>query len=881
MSLWRHLSHGVRVLTRRASADRDLDDELAHYLEEAARDRVAQGMSPEEAHRAVRVQLQGYVGTREHVRGAGWEHAVTDVVGDLRLALRMLARQPLVSLVIVLVISLGSGAVATMYSVMNALVLRPVPGVADPETLVALQPMRRNGDVLQQTSFGRYAALRADATSVEGLAVWGRVSLTLSASGGEGVAVAGNMVSANYFDVLGVRPAAGRLFVAGEDTSPGGNAVLVVSHAYWQTHLDGDERALGRRIAVNGHPFTLIGVAPPGFRGVLTGMRPDAWVPVSMQPQLRPRSDLEHASWLWMFGRLSAGRGVGAVAGELSALTETWARDHAGADGPEAITRMHVAAFSGLPGGEGRVLLAFTGILLGAALLVLAIAGVNVATMLSARYLARQREMAVRAALGAGRTRLLRHLLTEVLVLFLLGAVGGVIVAVGATTALERLPLPANIPTALELSPDWRVLAFALVVTMASGLVCGLAPALRTARHGIAAPLRDDSTRGGRRTGLVSRALVVGQLALSLVLLVCAGLFLRALSAATHVDPGFSRTHVVAATLEPEAWGYDEPRARDFYERLLRRVEASGDTSDVGLTSRVPLMMSRSGEEIRLADDQSLSVDYISVGGAYFDALQIPLLQGRPLTRADDAAAPHVAVINETLARRAWPDGTAIGSTFRFRDQVTTVVGIARDATYASLDEVTPAFVYVPLAQVWHPTQTLLVRTRGGDAAVMREVRQAVLTLDPTLPPPRVETLEQFTDIAVLPQRAGAIVAGGLGAVGLLLATIGLYGLLAFAASRRTREIGIRVALGATRTSVLRLMIGQGLRLALAGIVVGLVLATAAARMIAPYLFSISPLDPVAFAAMSILFALVALVASFIPARRAANADPLDALRSE
>jgi predicted permease len=881
MSFWRHLSHGVRVLTRRASADRDLDDELAHFLEEAARDRVADGLSPEEAHRAVRVKLQGHVGTREHVRTAGWEHVVTEAVGDLRLALRMLARQPLVSLVIVLVISLGSGAVATVYSAMNALVLRPVPGVAHPETLVALQPMRRNGEVLQQTSFGRYASLREDATTVDGLAVWGRVSLTLSTSGQEGVAVAGHMVSANYFDVLGVRPAAGRLFVAGEDTSPGGNAVLVVSHAYWQTHLNGDAGALGRRIAVNGHPFTLIGVAPPGFRGVYTGMRPDAWVPVSMQPQLRPRSDLQQASWLWMFGRLFADRTAGAVAGELSALTDTWARDHGGADGPDAITRMHVAEFSGLPGGEGSVMLAFTGILLGAALLVLAIAGVNVATMLSARYLARQREMAVRAALGAGRTRLLRHLLTEVLVLFLLGAVGGVLVAVGATTALERLPLPANIPIALELSPDWRVLAFALVVTMASGLVCGLAPALRTARHGIAAPLRDDSTRGGRRSGPLSRALVVGQLALSLVLLVCAGLFLRALSAATNVDPGFTRAHVVATTLEPEAWGYDESRARDFYDRLLRRLDASGGASAVGLTSRVPLMMSRSGDDIRIAGEQTLPVDYISVGGEYFDALGIPLLQGRPLTRADDAAAPPVAVINETLARRAWPDGNAIGSTFRFRDQVTTVVGIARDATYATLDEVTPAFVYVPLAQVWHPTQTLLVRAAGGDAAAMREVRQAVLSLDPTLPPPRIDMLEQFTDIAVLPQRAGALVAGGLGVVGLLLATIGLYGQMAFAASRRTREIGIRVALGATQAAVLRLMVGQGLRLALAGIAVGLILAASAARVIAPYLFSVSPLDPVAFATTSLLFAVVAMAAAFIPARRAANADPIEALRSE
>ncbi len=883
MAFWRHLTHGLRVLTRRAEADRDLADELQHYLDESVRDDVARGLTPEAARRAARRGLQGGVtATREHVRAAGWEHVVTEVLGDIRLALRMLARQPLLTCVIVLVIALGSGAVATIYSAMNALVLRPVPGVADPEALVALQPMRRDGEVLQQTSFSRYTALRANTTTLDGLAVWGRVALTLSSSGQAGVAVFGNMVSANYFDVLGVRPAAGRLLAPGEDTSPGANPLLVASHDYWQTHLDGDHGALGQTIAVNGHPFTLIGVAPPGFHGVFTGMRSDAWVPVSMQPQLRPRSDL-NASWLWMFGRLAAGQGAGAVAGELSALTEAWARDHGGADGPQAITAMHVSEFSGLPGGEGRVVLAFTGVLLAAAMLVLAIAGINVATMLSARYVARQREMAVRAALGAGRGRLLRHLLTEVLVLFLLGAIGGFLVAVAATTALERLPLPANVPVSLELSPDLRVLAFALGVTMLTGLVFGLPPALRTARRDNVARLRDDSARAGMRRGLLGRTLVVGQLALSLVLLVCAGLFVRALGEAARVDPGFDRRGVVATTLEPESWGYDEPRARDFYARLQARVEAIGGVSAVGLTARVPLMMGRSTDAVVLSDERTLSIDYASVGSGYFDSLRLPLLQGRALAHTDDASAPRVAVINESLARRAWPGGDAIGQTMRFRDEVTTIVGIARDAKYAALDEETPSFIYVPLAQVWHPTQTLLARSgRGGaDADVMRDVRKAVLAIDPSLPPPRVTTLERATDIVLLPQRAGAIVTAGLGAAGLLLASVGLYGLMAFTAGRRTRELGIRVALGATRSSVLRLMLSEGLRLAGLGIGVGLVLAALAARALAPYLFSVSPFDPLAFLAMTIVFLLVAIAASFFPARRAATADPLEALRSE
>lgn len=883
MAFWRHLTRGLRVLTRRAASDRDLADEMAHYLDESVRDHIAQGLTPEAAHRAARLDLQGSVtGVRDKVRSAGWEHVPTEIAGDVRLALRMLARQPVLTVVVVCVIALGSGAVTTIYSAMNALLLRPVPGVVDSHTLVALQPMRGDGEVLQQTSFSRYEALRADVSTLEGIAVWGRVALSLAPEGAGGVALLGNMTSANYFEVLGLRPAAGRFFASGEDTTPGAHAVVVVSYGYWQTHLGGEAAAIGRPVRVNGHLFTLIGVAPEGFHGVYTGIRADAWVPVSMQPQLRPRSDLVNASWLWMFGRLAPGREAGAVAGELSALAGTWARARGQGDGPQAVTAVHVSPFGGLPNGEGQAMLTFTGLLLGAALLVLAIAGGNVATMLSARYVARRREMAVRAALGAARGRLLRHLLTEVIVLFLCGAIGGYLVAMAATAALERLPLPANVPLSLELSPDLRVLVFTLGVTILSGLVFGLAPALRSARGDIVAPLRDDSARGGVRRGALGRALVVGQLSLSLVLLVCAGLFIRALGEAAHVDPGFDRGGVLTTTLEPESWGYDELRAREFYTQLQARVEVIGGVSAVGLTARIPLMMGRSSEDVVLDDGRTLSIDHASVGAGYFDALRLPLLRGRAFGHADDRAAPRVAVINESLARRAWPEGEAIGQTLRFRDEVTTIVGIARDAKYASLDEDTPSFVYVPLAQVWHPTQTLLVRSgRGVDAGVAREVREAVLALDPGLPPPRVSTLEQATDIVVLPQRAGALVTGGLGAVGLLLASVGLYGLMASSAARRTRELGIRIALGATRTSVIRLMLGEGLRLAAAGIGVGLVLAVLSARTLAPYLFSVSPLDPLAFGVMTLVFVLVVLVASFVPARRAAAADPLEALRAE
>jgi predicted permease len=598
-----------------------------------------------------------------------------------------------------------------------------------------------------------------------------------------------------------------------------------------------------------------------------------------MQPHLRPRSNLTDASWLWMFGRVREGLTPDAAEAELTALTTASAREHGQADSPRAITAMRVSPHSGLPGGEGRAMLAFMGMLLGAAGLVLVIAGVNVATMLSARYVARQREMAVRAALGAGRLRLLRHLLTEVLMLFLLGAAGGFLVAVAATTALERIPLPENVPVSLELSPDMRVLGFALALSLVSGLVFGLAPALRTARKDIVSPLRDDSVRGGVGRSLLNRGLVVGQLALSLVLLVVAGLFLRALDHGQRVDPGFELQGVMTTTLEPESWGYDEPQARAFQRRLRERVEAMDGVTSVSFTGRVPLMMGRSPDDIAVEGTGEVPIDHASVDVNYFDVLQIPVLQGRAFMDGDAVGAERVAVVNETLARRVWPDGSALGRTFRFRDEVTTVVGVVRDAKYASLDEQTPSFVYVPLAQIWQPTQTLLARTVRDPAELTREVQDAVWSIDPQVPRPRVSTLERATSIVLLPQRAAAIVTGVLGGAGLLLAAVGLYGLMTFAASRRTREIGIRVALGATSGTVLRMMLADGLRLAAAGIAVGLVLAALAARVLSPYLFDLSPLDPVAFVAMACVFVLVALLASYLPARRAAGADPLDALR--
>jgi predicted permease len=878
MSLWRHLTRGLAVLVRRDRADGDLDDELRHYVDEATDAYVARGLPPAAARRQALAEVGSPTRVREHVRDSGWEAWVASWLTDARLAGRTLAKTPIFTAVVVLVVAIGSGAVATVFSALNAIVLRPIPGVADPGSLVALQPARRDGETTEQVSFARYAYLRDRARTLDGIAGWGRVSCTLSTAGGGGTAVIGNLVTASYFGVLGVRPQRGRFFTPGEVARPGDAALVVVSDAYWRTALGADRDVVGRRITVNGYPFTLIGVAPPEFRGLYTGLLVDAWMPITMQPVLRPRSDLEDSTWIWALGRRRPGIGRDATAAELSALVAAHRRESGVPDTPESYVQMRTPALTGLPGGSGPIV-AFMSVLLAAAGLVLVIAGINVGALLSARYVERGRDLAVRAALGAGRLRLIRQLLTEVAVLFGLGALGGFVVTTIATSALEQLPIPATVPVTLEISPDLRVLLVAVGVSLAAGLMFGLGPALQGARRDLTTRLKADGARGGVRRSRLGRAMVAGQLALSLMLLVAAGLFSRAVERGARIDPGFDPTGITTALFEPESWGSSAEGSAGFFDALRTRLEAAPTVTGVAYAGRLPLMFGTSEDTIVTAAGER-RVHYTAIDGHYFDVMRLPLLRGRGVLTRDFTGGPRIAVVNETLARQLAPDGDALGRTFEFRGIETEVVGVARDAKYAALDEATPPFLYIPLAQDPQPRRALLVRSRG-DAALTRTITSAVHAIDPRLPAPRLSTLEHETRIVLLPQRAAAIVMGALGGVGLVLAALGLYGTMAGATARRTREIGLRLALGAERGQVLRGIVGEGTRLALAGVAVGLCLSALAMPLAASWLFGVSPLDGTTYAAMAAGLLLVAGVASYVPARRAAAVDPLVALRTD
>ena len=822
------------------------------------------------------------------------ENMFESVRADLRFAGRMLRKSPVFTATAVLCIALGSGAVATIFSAMNAMILRPLPGASAPEALVRVERKEPGSTDGVSASYPYFRRLAGRSQTAD-LVAWGKASLSLRGAGsGMGTAVYGSFVSANFFRVLGVRARLGRFFVPADDTPGAAEPPIVVSESFWRAHLGADSAAIGRPLWVNGRRFTLVGVASSEFVGLDAPIECEAWIPLATRRLLLPTAlplDDPAEIWLRVAARVHAGAAPERVHAELSAITAAMALDGSEPSWMAKYGDARLSPLTGLPPDATAPLAAFLGVLLAAAALVLMIASVDVGAMLSARAIMRRREMAVRAALGAARGRLVRQLLTEILVLFALGAAGGFVLATGATAAIERLPIPAEVRITLRITPDYRVFVFAVAVSLLTGLVVGLVPALRAARADVAARLRDGTAGSGTRRTPIAGTLVVGQLALSLVLLVGAGLFVRSLQRAGRIDPGFDAAGVTTARLDTEAWGYDEPHGRVFLEALRGRIAGLPGIESVAYTTILPLTLQSSVESIRLdgRPDQpsgGVQVHNLQVSADYFTTLRLPIVAGRAIAASDDQRAPRVAVVNATFARRFWPDGSALGRTFRYGDQRITIVGIARDARYASLTEqwegsATPPMVYFPLVQQWRPRVSLMVRSRTSSTALAGAVQRAVGAIDPSLPAPRVVSLNAAMSLGLFPQRVAAIVTGTLGVVGLLLATIGLYGVIAFSVGRRSREIGIRLALGARRSDVLAMIVRDGMRLTIVGLAAGVGLALLSTRLIATYLAGLDPLDAPTYLAMTALFGGVALVASIIPARRAAGSDPMMVLRSE
>lgn len=885
-ALWRRLTRGLRALTNSRAADQDLQDELTHYVEQLVASRLAAGMSPADARRAAVLEVGNQTNIREGVRASLWETTVSSALADLRYSLRTLARNPVFTLVVVGVIAVGVGAVTTVFSGVNAYLLKPLPGASDASSLLQIDRTKPATNESTQASYSYYQHLRQNSRQFSGIAAWSKVDLTISRANG-GISAYGAIVSDNYFSVLGAQPALGRYFLPGEDQNPGSHALVVVSHDFWREYLNADSAVVGKTVGVNGQPYTLIGVAAPEFHGVFTPLRTAAWVTLSMQPQLKPLRSLDgNTNWLWLYGRLRGESSQSQADLELRSLLQSyasnadeprWARDYLG---------IRTFTLTGLPDDAHKDVAAFLGVLLAAAVVVLVIAGVNVTAMLSARAVARRPEIALRAALGAQRSRLVRQLVTETSVLFFGGSVGGLLLALAATRLMEQLPLATSQQLVISLPIDSRVVLFALAVSAVCSVAFGLLPALRAARNDLQSTMRSHSSGSGRRRPVVSNVLVVGQLALSMSLLVCAGLLVRALQHGQLTDPGFTPGNVSVASFASEAWGYDENRSRAFYQQLRERMEALPGVSSVSYAGAIPVTRQGSGGNIEVEGVggeplQSISVGRNDVDAGYFNVLEIRVLEGRGFEKTDRKGTNAVAVINCTLAKRIAPSGSALGRTLQLGSQGVLVVGVVQDAKYVTLDEAPQSFLYLPMAQQWRSDQSVFVRSSGGAVATAAALASVVRDIDQALPPPTVLTMTAAMSFSLIPQRVAALVAGTMGLAGLLLATVGLYGIIAYSTGQRRREIGIRMTLGAQRGEVLRSVLREGMLLAGLGVVVGLMLSVAGSRLLTAYLYGVSPIDAITYSVVAILFVGVTLVANYVPARRASLADPMVVLRGE
>ena len=809
---------------------------------------------------------------------------------DVRYGLRLLRLSPLFTATAALSLAIGIGANTTIFSAASALLLRPLPGIAEHGRLVDIG-RTQDGNDFDNSSYPNYRDVRARVTTLTDVYAIRIEPQAMSLGSEQGAEqIYGAVVSGSYFQVLGTRPHAGRLLIdADDERAPGSHAVMVISHELWQRRFGGDPNVVGQTVPLNGHSFAIIGIAPRGFQGT-TVMRVDAWVPISATPLTTPRRNaniltMREAVWLLMGGRLKPGVTIAQANAELKAIGAALEREFPIENRGKGLTAMPSAVIPG-------EMVAFTGflaLLMALVGVVLLIACVNLSGMLLARAAGRRREIAVRLAIGATRGRLARQLITETLLLFVGGCAIGLVLSGWLRALLLGVIPQLPVPLAIDMPIDVRVLAFAIGLSLVAAILCGLAPALQASRPDLVPALKADGAQGGSRLRLRS-VFLVGQVALSLVLVLTAGLFLRALGRATSIDPGFDASNVDAFMLDLSLARYTETTAVPFARELVERAATRPGAVAAALAADLPLDGGRKGfggvrtPGIRRAGSEEIDTEWNAVTPGYFRTLTLPLARGRDFTDADVATAPKVAIVNEAFARRAWGTADALGRTIEsnYRDagwEPVTIVGITTDARLTSLGEPADPMLYVPLAQRYAPRMSLLVKTAGGSASA--QIRALVREMNPNLPVAPALPLTGIIAIGLIPQRVAAAVAGTLGVVGLLLAAIGIYGVTAYSVAQRVREIGVRMALGADRRTVLRLVLRQGLVLTLIGTGLGLAAGAAVSQVLRSLLFGIGALDPLTFGGGAALFLVVALAASYGPARRATRVDPMIALRAE
>jgi macrolide transport system ATP-binding/permease protein len=806
---------------------------------------------------------------------------------DIRYGLRNFVKRPGFTLIAVVTLALGIGANTAIFSLVNTVLLRPLP-VPHPEQLTEVYGTFHNGADYTIQSYLNYKDYRDRNDVFSGLMAYRFAPMSVSHES-RNERVWGYLVSGNYFDVLQVQPFLGRYFTPEEDKTPGSHPVAVISYGCWQKRFASDRGIVGKPLTLNGRVFTVIGVAPEGFNGTEVAYAPELFVPMMMAHEVEPGSNwLESRDSDNMFavGRLKPGVTVAQAESALQIITFQLGKENPKENEGRGVRLLTPGLF--IPDIRNSVV-NFSSVLMGVVGLVLLLACVNLANLLLARATERRKELAIRLAVGASRARIVRQLVTESVMLSLAGGLGGVLLVAWINSLVASIKLPTDIALVFDLHLDWRVLAFALAVSLATGVVFSLLPALQSSNPELVPALKDESSLAGFRRSRLRNCLVVVQVAVSLVLLVCAGLVVRSLQVAQKTRPGFTPENAVALSFDLGLQGYTEEKGRVFQRQLIERTQTISGVRSVALTSTVPLTLDYSYTPIYVEGQGTTNSTELPVAVPneispnYFRTMEIPL-RGRDFSERDDKEESRVAIVNETFARRFFPGQEAIGRRFNFSGPERPyweVIGVAADGKYNSLGEDPKAAFYRPLLRDYNTNATLVARTVGDSNAALATLRGELQRMDPALPLYNVQTLSDHMNVPLFPFRMAATVLGSFGILAIILAAIGIYGVMSYVVASRTREIGVRIALGAAKRDVLILIIGQGMTLALIGLGIGLVIAFGMAQLVAKLLFGVSPLDPITFAGVSLLLGVVAMLACYIPARRAVKVDPLVALRYE
>ena len=886
----------VRHFFQKSHTEEHLDKELRFHLDRQIGDYVAAGMPAEEARRRAHLEFGGLERVKEEVRDIRWETHLENLTEDLRFGLRMLTKNLGVTFVVVLTLALGVGANTAIFSLVNGVLLQRLP-VTAPEQIAALV-IQSSGSSLGALGFSypQFVEFRAQTASI--CEVFGSATawrLNFTAEGHSDTLTIGG-VSSNYFSALGLRPALGRLVLPSDGEHPGEAAILVLGYSFWQRKFGGDPRVIGMQVRVGGKPATIVGVAPKEFSGQFTVFEMDAYAPLSTAFDQSSGSNFWNSRdihLMLVLGRLKPDVTLPMAQSRFDIVSRQLAAQYPATDKDLSVRVMDERLSRPIPyANNAFIMFSIVFLILGA--LVLLLACTNIANILMARASVRQREMAIRAALGGARSRLVRQMLTETILTATLGGIAGVFLGAWLSHLIGFIPRISGLPIRLSFGFDWRVFAYALAAVVLTAIFAGLSPALRATRADVNTVLHQGGRvdAAGKVRHKVRGDLMVAQVAGSLILLIVAGLFVRSLQAVEQMDLGFDPNQLLNVRLNPSINNYNQTQTTEYYRALETKIRALPGVRSASLAAAVPLGSVHSKDLVYVegrpvpAGHRAPGIFFNAVDQPYFKTLRIPILLGRTFTDADSETSQRVAIINETMAKQFWPTENPIGRRFSLVSDAgpfVEVLGVTRDGKYITPAEDPQPYFYLPLAQNFTPERTLQIRSSLPPESLVTEVQHEILALDSNAPIEEIRTMKESLSgvLGFVIFRLGAYFAAAMGLLGLLLAIVGIDGVVSYAATQRTQELGIRMALGASPRQVLGLLLKQGLRLVVAGLLLGLAGAWGLARAMSHMFVGISPSDPATYLTVSAVLSSITLLACWIPARRAMRIDPIVALRYE